>query len=380
MAHLIFWFSIGMLVYAYFGYPALVALVANARKKEVRKAFYEPSVTVIISAYNEEQHIEHTIKNKLNLEYPKDKLEVIVVSDGSDDRTDAIVVESKLENVRLLRQEPQRGKTAALNMAVPLAKGEVLVFSDANSMYEPGALNKLMQNFSDPTVGYVTGKMIYQNSDGSGVGEGCSAYMKYENYLRKMETGTGSVVGVDGGIDAIRSSLYQPMNPDQLPDFVLPLKVVEQGYRVVYEPDAVLVEPSLQTSEDEYRMRVRVALRALWAMRDMSHLLSLRRYTLFAWQLWSHKILRYCCFMFLLLAYISNLALWNEHQFYRLSFILQSSVYLIFILQLAVGGNKGKTRILNFVHYFVLLNLASAHAFVKFLLGRKQVVWAPRRG
>jgi cellulose synthase/poly-beta-1,6-N-acetylglucosamine synthase-like glycosyltransferase len=380
MAHLIFWISVGFLVYAYFGYPALVALVAQARKREVKKGLYEPPVTVIISAYNEEQHIERTVRNKLVLEYPKDKLEIIVVSDGSVDGTDQIVEKISSENVRLLRQEPRRGKTAALNMAVPLARGEVLVFSDANSMYEPGALTKLMRNFSDPSVGYVTGKMIYQNPDGSGVGEGCSAYMKYENFLRRMETDAGSIIGVDGGIDAVRSFLYQPMNPEQLPDFVLPLKVVEQGYRVVYEPDAILLEPSLQTSEEEYRMRVRVALRALWALRDMSHLLSFRKYTFFAWQLWSHKALRYCCFIFLFFAFFSNLALWNVHHFYRISLILQGISYLVFFLQLMTGITKGRSRILNFIHYFVLLNLASAHAFVKFLLGQKQVMWTPRSG
>jgi len=240
--------------------------------------------------------------------------------------------------VRLIRQEPRAGKTSALNIAVPEARGEILIFSDANSIYEQNVLRELADNFNDPSVGYVTGKMIYTNADGTPSGDGCTAYMKYENRLRSWETSLGSIVGVDGGIDAVRKELYQPMNPDQLPDFVLPLKVVAQGYRVVYEPEAILKESSLATAKDEYKMRVRVALRALWGMWDMHHLLTLspsflpplsrsdaREATpshlpplsrsdapeatpshlptfppsiLYAWQLWSHKVLRYLCFIF----------------------------------------------------------------------------------
>ncbi len=173
---------------------------------------------------------------------------MIVISDASDDGTDEIVGRVASEHpgrVRLLRQEPREGKTAALNLAVPQARGEIVVFADANSIYGPDALRRLARNFADPAVGYVTGKMVYVNPDGSLVGDGCSAYMKLENWLRAQETRIGSVVGVDGGVDAVRRRLYRPMRADQLPDFVLPLAVVEQGARVVYEPDALLTEHAL---------------------------------------------------------------------------------------------------------------------------------------
>jgi len=190
----------------------------------------------------------------------------------------------------------------------------------------------------------------------------------------------GSIVGVDGGIDAVRRSLYKPMNPDQLPDFILPLKVIEQGHRVVYEQEAILIEPSLQATEDEYRMRVRVSLRALWALKDMRQLLSIGKFKLFAWQLWSHKVLRYGCFIFLVAAYIANFFLWNEHASYKLLFILQTVTYGIFTLQLLFGNNDYRSKILRLIHYFILLNIASAHASIKFLLGKKQVLWTPRKG
>jgi cellulose synthase/poly-beta-1,6-N-acetylglucosamine synthase-like glycosyltransferase len=204
--------------------------------------------------------------------------------------------------------------------------------------------------------------------------------MKYENFIRRHETKLGSVVGVDGGIDAVRKELYQPMNNDQLPDFVLPLKVVEHGYRVVYEPEAILKEPSLTTGQDEYSMRVRVTLRTFWAITDMRHLLSLKKFKLFAWQLWSHKVLRYLCFIFLIGAYLSNLALWSDNTFYKFFFVFQNLLYLASLLSPILQTGKPLSRLLHMLTYFFLINLAAMHAFIKFLLGKKQVFWTPRRG
>src|SRR5690606_14809748 len=246
---------------------------------------------ILIAAFNEEQDIEHTLRNKIELDYPKDLLEILVVSDESVDQTDAIVERIAAEApipIRLIRQVPRQGKTSGLNLIAPQATGEILVFSDANSIYAPDALRKLVRNFADATVGYVTGKMVYTNPDGSMIGDGCSAYMKYENWLREKETSIGSVVGVDGGIDAIRASLFRILNPDQLPDFVQPLQVVEQGYRVVYEPEALLKELALDNSDREYRMRVRVSLRALCALHDMKQSLNPGRYGIFSLQPVSH--------------------------------------------------------------------------------------------
>ncbi len=369
-----------MIIYVYLGYPALVFLFGIFRNKGVKEGAFEPHVTILIAAYNEEECIDNTLRNKLDLDYPKEKLEIIVISDGSTDRTDEIVRRYEGERVRLIRQEPRGGKTSGLNMAVPEAKGEILVFSDANSIYDRDALIRLVQDFNDPSVGYVTGKMVYTKPDGTTIGDGCTTYMKYENVLRRLETKLGSVVGVDGGIDAVRKNLYQPMNRDQLPDLVIPLKVVEQGYRLVYEPEAILKEASLKSSKDEYRMRIRVSLRALWALSDMRHLLTFTGSKLFAWQLWSHKVLRYMCFILLIGAYFSNLALWPYSSIYKLFFILQNGAYVGAIISPFLEKNGQKSRVLCILHYFVLLNLAAGHAFIKFLLGHKQITWTPRKG
>lgn len=381
MIKCLFWFSILIVFYVYLGYPIVVFILSLFLSVRSEQKDSTPFVTILIAAYNEADHIEKTIRNKLALDYPSDQFELIVISDESTDGTDEIVNNMRIENVRLIRQSPRAGKTSALNLAVSQAKGEILVFSDANSIYDVAALKKLVANFADPKIGYVTGKMIYVNPEGTPVGDGCSAYMKYENRLRADETKLGSIVGVDGGIDAVRKELYEPMRSDQLPDFVLPLKVVEKGFRVVYEPDALLKENTLKDASDEYRMRVRVALRAIWALFDMRELLFMKPGNrLFSWQLWSHKVLRYLGFLFILMAFLANIVLLTHGAMYVCFFILQIA---------AIGGAiafpflEKRNQVflpLRFLNYFFLLNLASAHAFLKFIMGKKQVLWTPRKG
>ena len=376
----LFFFNLIIIFYVYAGYPMLLVLLGTFKNQIINKGSIPTFVSIIIAAYNEERVIAKNLDNKLNLKYPASQLEIIVVSDGSTDRTDQIVEDYKSNGVRLIRQEPRAGKTSALNLAVAQAKGEILVFSDANSIYEVGAIDRLVRNFHDAQVGYVTGKMIYFSESGSASGDGSSAYMKYENFIRSMENKIGSVVGVDGGIDAVRKGLYVDMRDDQLPDFVLPLQVIEQGYRVVYEPEAVLEEEALQGAEDEYRMRVRVALRAMWALADMRQLLSLKKFGFFAFQLWSHKVLRYGCFLFLLMAYGTNLLLWPTESFYKTMFIIQNLAYIAALIGLYREKNGSPTGILKFFTYFLLINCACAHAFIKFATGRKQILWNPRKG
>ena len=377
---MLFFLSLLAVVYVYAGYPIMIYGLSLLKRKAVLCVNYEPSVTILIAAYNEEHWIEATIRNKLALDYPRQKLDIIVISDGSTDKTDMIVTRYLTKGVRMIRQYPRAGKTAALNSGVSEAKGEILVFADANSMYERDALRKLVRNFADPSIGYVTGKMVYANADGSIVGDGCSAYMKYENLLRFYETRVHSVVGVDGGVDAVYKRLYGTMRPDQLPDFVLPLHVVEQGYRVVYEPEAVLQETALKDGADEYRMRVRVSLRALWALWDMRHLLNVRKYGIFSWQLLSHKVLRYLMILFLIALFVSNAWISSSGTFYTTAMITQTIFYSMALLSALTQALTRKIKLLYIPYYFTLINLAAGHSLLKFLLGKKQVIWTPRKG
>lgn len=383
MLEWIFWLSLLLGLYPYVGYPVLARLLGGILRRSVRADDgFKPRVTVLTAAFNEAAHIEATVRNKLEQDYPAHLLDVVVVSDESTDGTDEIVtsIAAECARVRLIRQVPRQGKTAGLNLGMAEIQSDIVVFADANSIYRPDAIARLVRNFADPDVGYVTGKMVYVNPDGSLVGDGCSAFMRYENALRAAETSMGSIVGVDGGVDAVRRELYSPMRADQLPDFVLPLSVVERGYRVIYEPEAILTEETLTTQASEYRMRVRVALRALWALWDKRRLLVPLRSGLFAWQLWSHKLLRYMSFLPLAVACLLNWFLLQEGIVYVLAAAGQGVFAGLATAAFVGPGVLARSALSRYCVYFALLNWSSAVAFTRFVRGEKQVLWRPRVG
>ena len=385
---LIFWLSVFLVLYIYLGYPLLIkffSVFASKTNKKISASDAEklPSVSILIAAYNEEKDIKQTLLNKIALDYPEDKLEILVVSDESTDATDEIVegiAQQSNISIRLFRQIPRKGKTSGLNIIVPEAKGEIIIFSDANSIYGADALLKLVSNFSDEMVGYVTGKMVYTNPDGSIVGDGCSSYMKYENWMREVETKLGSIVGVDGGIDAMRKTLYESLRADQLPDFVQPLKVVEKGYRVVYESEALLKEDALSNASSEYVMRVRVTLRALWALKDMNFLFNPFRYGMFSFQLFSHKLLRYLAFVPIISAFALNVLLCDVTYLYSALMVAQVVFYMLALRGKSYQNKKRNPVYFALPYYFTLLNVACMHAFWRFIKGEKQVIWKPRAG
>ena len=379
------WICVGLIVYTYLGYPVLAAIAGGVGGRAVAKASIQPEVVVVIAAYNEELEIEQTIRNKLSQNYPESLLKVLIVSDGSTDSTEAIVQSLVSEfgsRVNLVRQWPRQGKTQALNLAVSLSKSDVIVFSDANSIYDSSAVRALVQNFADRSVGYVTGRMSYRNPTESAVGAGSGTYMGYENTLRQIETRLGSIVGADGGIDAVRRELYVPMRPDQLPDFVLPLSVVQQGKRVVYEPDAVVYENALSSARDEFRMRVRVALRALWAIFDRRALLNPFRHPVFAWQLISHKVLRYLAFVPLggLFALSGAAATSASESNWRWVFGCELLLLLAALCGHYLKDSPAIASKLRLPYYFAILNLACLFAFWKFLNRQRMTMWKPRGG
>ena len=208
----VFWLALLALIYIYLGYPVLARLLAQWGRPIAWAEDHRPTVSILIPAHNEADVIEATLRNKLVQDYPRDRLEILVVSDESIDGTDNIVqriAQDSPVSIRLHRQSPRQGKTAGINTLAEMATGDILAFADANSLWAQDALAKLVRNFSDSDVGYVTGKMVYTHEDGSLVGDGCSAYMKYENWLREQETRIGSIVGVDGGVDAMDRASYR---------------------------------------------------------------------------------------------------------------------------------------------------------------------------
>src|SRR5687768_7105741 len=271
-AELAFWMSTAALCYTYAGYPLLLVVMSKFRPRLVRRADYTPTVSVIITAYNEERDIAAKLEDTLALDYPDGSLEVIVASDCSSDCTDEIAREFATRGVRLHRQPERLGKTAAQNAAVERASGEIIVFSDATTIYQRDVLRTLMPNFADLTVGCVSGRVIYTDSTRSSVGHGTRSYWNYEFLLKKHESAVCSLIGVCGCLYAVRRSAYVPLYLEACSDFVIATKMVEQGLRAIYEPDAICREETNIQSNKELNTRVRIMTQTfadLWRNRAM---------------------------------------------------------------------------------------------------------------
>ena len=380
MLEVIFWCMVLSVVYPFVIYPYLVILQGTLRPCSVKRKEYVPTVTVLIAAYNEAACIEGTVKNKLEQDYPQEKLNIMVISDGSDDGTDDIVNGIGSGRVKLIRQEPRSGKASALNLGVKSGTGDILVFSDANSIFAKDAISRLVENFADPEIGYVTGKLTYTVQGSSVSGDGCDSYMKYENWLRAIETKSGSIIGVNGGVDAIRSSLYVDIPQSQITDFVLPLSVIAQHYRVVYDQTANSYEEPNSELNEEFRMRVRVALRALQGLIYMKRLINPIKYLSASFRIISHKWLRYLTPVFMIVALITNAILAFTSTVYLLILIMHVTLYILGILGMLVELKGVVRKISYYSTYFIVSNTAFLVALYKLLKGEKVATWKPRIG
>lgn len=372
----VFWLLILLLSSIYICYPVLCLVYAKIKEKPVTKGdnFY-PFVTLIISAYNEGKHIENKLKNTLNLNYPQKKLEVIVASDGSTDKTNDIAKRFESDKVILLDFKNNRGKTACQNDAVKHAKGDILVFSDANAMYNENAIIKLVGNFNDPFVGCVCGELRYIEESGSTHGEGL--YWRYEQFLKKMESKIGSVLGANGSIYAVKKDLYIPLSPEIISDFVEPLKIAEKGFRVVYEPEAVSYELLSNSIQDEFGRKVRIINRSYQGLLSVKYLLNPFRYGLLSIMLLSHKLLRWYAWAFLLLILGLNIVLVKESTIYVILLLMQVVFYLLALLGFSF---KKLWKPLRLPAYFCMVNYASFKGILMYYMGSRFVSWQPNRG
>jgi len=367
-------------LYPLCGYPLLIAIIGYVRPRPVDRRPGAVPVTVLIPAYNEADCIAETIEKVLQQEYPPGLLEVIVVSDSSDDGTDDIVRGFAGRGVQLTRREPRRGKAAALNAAMRVARGEVIVFSDANARFVPDTIARLVENFADPSVGYVTGELTLLHRAGNRAGEGASGYLRYENWLRVSESRAGSVIGVNGGVDAMRRALYTDVPDDQISDFVLPLQVIVAGYRVIYDPRARSSEEANEELGPEFRMRVRVALRAMRGLWYMRAVLNPFAQPLAAFCVISHKLLRYLTFVFLLVAFTASGVLAMRTTGFRLLFELELLAVLLAIVGLKKGLPSLLRRVTGLASYFLISNAAFAVAMLRIVRGETMATWRPRGG
>ena len=378
-AKLLFWASAAALGYTYVGYPLLVWAVSRLRPRAVKRAELTPSFTVIITAYNEERDLAAKLENTLALDYPEGKLEIIVASDCSSDRTDEIAREFAPRGVRLHRQAERLGKTAAQNAAVELARGEVILFSDATTLYRPDVLRAMAPNFADPSVGCVAGKLIYVDPASTSVGSGAKSYWGYETFLKTHESRACSLIGASGCLYAVRRSAYVPLYHEACSDFIIATKMVEQGLRAVYEPAAVCTEETNRQAAKEFRMRVRVIAQTytdLWRHRA---LLNPLRGGFYSVELLSHKVMRYLVPVFLVLTLAASLALAGAGWFYALAAAGQCAFYAAAAVGWLAGRAGLRSRLLALPAYFVLSNAAAVAALYKFVRGERYARWEPIR-
>lgn len=375
----IFWLSVAAIGYAYVGYPLLLVLLSRLRPRPVKSGHWTPSVTVIIAAYNEERDLAAKLQNTLALDYPASQLEIIVTSDCSSDRTDEIARSFAPRGVRLHRQDERHGKTAAQNAAVTKARGEIIVFSDATTHYRPDVLRVMIPPFADKSVGCVTGRVIYQEDKDSSVGTGTQSYWNYEFFLKKHESAVCSLIGVCGCMYAVRASAYIPLYNEACSDFIIATTMVEQGLRAVYIPEAVCTEEPNRQAKKELAARVRIISQTfadLWRNRSV---LNPFRSGFYAVQLWSHKLMRYLVPVFLIAIFIASAFLATRNAFYAVVFVMQVAFYLAALVSWILERMGVTFSLLALPQYFVITNLASLIAFVKFLTGERYTRWEPSR-
>lgn len=380
LAAIMVWGALGTIVYVYVGYPVVLWLLAKVHRRDIHHADITPSVTLLISAYNEEESIGKKLENSLELDYPRDRLDIIVISDASTDETDRIVRSYADRGVTLLRMPERGGKTVGLNAAVRQAHGDMILFSDANILYRKDVIRRMVRNFADSEIGCVTGDSRYLEGSVSAAHVQENSYWGYERFIRTLESVIGSTVGGDGAIFAIRRELYTPLRPDAINDLMIPLQIVLRGYRAIFEPAAVGLEPSAGHFKGEFRRKRRIVNRSWRCVMSMPQVLGSGSGAMFAWQVWSHKVLRWLVLPLIVVAAFGCLLGYSSGVEYRLigGGILGS--LLVSVLG-ALMPNRwgGISRLAQGVMYFYLVNLAAVLGIGTAMTGRVEMLWTPER-
>lgn len=378
-----FWVSLLAISYAYVGYPAILWLVSRfgrfRERSDAGQGSHLPSVTMIVSAYNEEKVIGEKIENALSLDYPRELLEIVVVSDGSGDRTGEIVLEFANKHVVLRHYEGRIGKTACLNQALPLAAGGIIVFSDANSVYEKGALRALLRPFLDSTVGFVTGWTRYGSGEDISAADSIGLYSKLELITKELESRLGSCIGADGAIFAIRKELYLPLKDYDINDFVIPLSINQQGYRGVLQREAICFEKAAGSSRGEFHRQVRITNRTIRAIMNYRQLLNPFKFGVLSLQLFSHKVCKFLVPLFMVALFVSNLLLAERGSVFLMALIAQGIFYSVAGAAALVSKAGLLSRMAEAARSFVIVNAAIALAWVKYFQGETYTTWSPTK-
>ncbi len=380
MLELLFWSAGLFVMYVYVGYPLLIFIASRIWNVPTKQADIRPSVSLIIPAYNEEAVIAGKIENCLSLDYPTDKLEIVAATDGSTDRTVGIVQRYGSRGVKLSHSPCREGKVVAVDRAVRLATGEIIVSSDAKALLATDALKRIVRHFHDPSVGCVSGKrvILLQRESGPSLAEGL--YARYESFLKKCESALHSCAGAEGQIYAFRKCIYPGLPPSfGNDDFYLPLKLLASaGRRLIYEPEAVAFIAAGATLPEELRRKLRIRISTLSALKKMWRLFIPFRSPIW-WQLLSHPMARYLVPPALVLLFVSSAVLSRHSAFYLAALTAQGLFYLFAALGWWLETRSIRVRMFYIPFYFVFMHLAMVWGTIRFLRGCEAHIWEPTR-
>jgi len=369
---LVFWTSVSLWLYAQVGYPLLLTLMSRRPIPRTDTSDL-PEVSLLIPAYNEQRVLAAKLQNSLEIEYPRQRMEILVASDGSDDETVQIAASFASQGVQLLAFPDRRGKASVLNDAIAASHGDVVCLCDANVLFEPQSLRKLVAALADPSVGAASGDVRIASHE-SNFGQGEAGYYRLERRIQLAETRIGSMMGVDGGMYVVRRELLEPLPPDTiLDDFVISMRVLRAGQRVVYVHDAIAHENGTPNATQEFRRRVRVAAGAVQSM-ARGEFPPLSQPVHF-WQYVSHKLLRWLGPVWLIAIAVCSLLLIHQGFIYRLAIFLQLLVYS-FAFVATFSLTVRATRYGGVAFYLAMSHVAMALGLLKGLAGRQRVTWA----
>ncbi len=368
----LFWASAIFLAYVFVGYPALLFLLARFRGRPHRRRPIEPFVSMLIAAHNEARLIRRKILNCLALDYPGDRLEIVVASDGSNDETAEIVRSFQPQGVQLVESAERRGKQHAQWLALKASHGEIIVFTDVGTELEPDGLRRIVANFADPSVGSVSSEDCLSGRAHGGE----RSYVNLEMWLRRLESRVNSVVSVSGSFFAARRATCDVWHTDQTSDFFVPLNAVTMGMRSVVDPEAVGRFDAAGTESAELKRKVRTIVNGLHVFFSHLYLLNPRTYRFFSWQLVSHKLFRWLTPFAFLALFIASLFLARTSHFYSAVFILQAVLYGAGALALATARIR-RWKPIKLAGYFLLVNVATLLAWFSYLGGERFVTWQP---
>ena len=376
----LFWIAVALIVWTYAGYPAALWLAARIWPRPNATASITPSVSVIVAAHDEADCIRQRIDNLLALDYPADRLEILVGSDGSSDGTADVAAACGSPNVRVFDYPRRRGKAAVLNDLVAQARGDVLVFADARQRFSHQAVRAMVAHFADPTVGAVGGEVVFVDTraNGSEVVHGVGTYWRYEKAIRRFEARLDSTIGVSGAIYALRSALFVPIPDDLiLDDVLIPMQAVALGYRVVHEPDAHAYDRTAPTAAAEFSRKVRT-------LAGNFQLFATQPWLLMPWrnrvwfQTMSHKLCRLLGPVALALAFVTSAALASK-PLYAVALGVQLALYAGALVGLRLRGRPDRPKVPNLLYTFCLLNWATVVGFTRWLGGTQTVMWQPNK-